>query len=147
KDKDFYPLDGRDQAYVVVDGTYTDFRQGNLRVTNSPLDVALDGPGFLEVSTPQGVRYTRQGSLKLAMDGRLVTSDGNPVLASQPGGLAAQPANAQLGKGGLTTQGGVAVGRNPAADAARFINLRDRGTRFSINESGDIYAGEELIAK
>jgi flagellar basal-body rod protein FlgG len=149
KDKDFYPLDGKDQAYVVVDGTYTDFRQGSLRTTHSPLDVALDGPGFLEVSTPQGIRYTRQGSLKLAMDGRLVTSDGNPVLASQPGGLAAQPATAQPGQGGLTTQGGVAAGRNPsAADAAgRFINLRDRGTNFSISEAGEIYAGSDLIAK
>jgi flagellar basal-body rod protein FlgF len=147
KDKEFYPLDGRDQAYVVVDGTYTDFRQGSLRVTHSPLDVALDGPGFLEVSTPNGVRYTRQGSLKLAMDGRLVTSDGNPVLSSQPGGLAAQPAIAQPGQGGLATQGGVAVGRNPAAEAARFINLRDRGTDFSINEAGELYAGGDLVAK
>jgi len=141
KDKDFYPLDGKDQAYVVVDGTYTDFRQGTLKVTNSPLDVALDGPGFLEVSTPQGVRYTRQGSLKVATDGRLVTTDGHPVLASQPGGLAAQPTNAQPG------QGGPAIGRNPAADAARFINLRDRGTHFSINEQGDIYSGDELVAR
>jgi flagellar basal-body rod protein FlgG len=142
KDKDFYPLDGKDQAYVVVDGTYTDFRQGPLRVTHSPLDVALDGPGFLEVSTPQGVRYTRQGSLKLAMDGRLVTSDGNPVLSSQPGGLA------QPGQGGLAAQGGAAAGRNPASnDAARFINLRDRGTNFSISDAGEIYAGDELVAK
>ncbi|HUP56661.1 MAG TPA: flagellar basal-body rod protein FlgF [Bdellovibrionota bacterium] len=147
KDKDFYPLDGRDQSYVVVDGTYTDFRQGNLRVTNNALDVALDGPGFLEVSTPQGVRYTRHGSLKVATDGRLVTTDGHPVLASQPGGLAAQPTNAQPGQGGPATQGGVAVGRNPAADAARFINLRDRGTHFSINDQGEIYAGGDLVAK
>jgi flagellar basal-body rod protein FlgG len=91
KDKEFYPLDGRDQSFVIVDGTFTNFKQGNLRVTNSPLDVAMDGPGFLEVSTPNGVRYTRQGSLKLAMDGRLVTNEGYPVLSSQPGGLAAQP--------------------------------------------------------
>src|SRR4051812_31287665 len=54
KDKDFYPLDGRDQSYVVLDGTHTSFRQGNLRVTQSQFDVALDGPGFLEVSTPHG---------------------------------------------------------------------------------------------
>jgi flagellar basal-body rod protein FlgG len=108
----------------------------------------MDGPGFLEISTPQGVRYTRHGSLKLAMDGRLVTTEGYPVLASQPGGLAAQPVpNAQPGQGGPQTQGGVAVGRNPAADAARFINLRDRGTNFSISDRGELYAGDELVAK
>lgn len=144
KDRDLYPLDGKDTAYVVVDGTHTSFKQGNLKVTQAPLDVALDGPGFLEVSTPNGVRYTRQGSLKVAMDGRLVTSEGHPVLASQPGGLAAaQLANSvQPGQGGLATQGGVA-----AEQTARFINLRDRGSNITINESGEIYAGEDLVGK
>ncbi|MGK5087212.1 flagellar hook-basal body complex protein, partial [Bdellovibrionota bacterium FG-2] len=78
KEKEFYLLDGKDQAMVINDGTYTNFKQGNLKVTQAPLDVALDGPGFLEVSTPAGIRYTRQGSLKMAMDGRLVTSEGYP---------------------------------------------------------------------
>lgn len=151
KEKEFYPLDGRDQAFVIVDGTYTNFKQGNLRVTNSPLDVAMDGPGFIEVSTPAGIRYTRQGSLKVAMDGRLVTNEGYPVLASQPGGLARQPAAIaqQGGQGGqdlLATQGGVAAEQAQEA-AARFINLRDRGTQFSISEQGEIYAGDQLVAK
>ena len=148
KDKDLYPLDGRDQSFVVVDGTYTNFKQGNLRVTQSPLDVALDGPGFIEVSTPSGVRYTRQGSLKVAMDGRLVTTEGYPVLASNPGGLAAaQPAPVRPSQGGLTTQGGVAVGRNPAQEAARGINLRDRTGPLAITDRGEIYSGEDLVAK
>lgn len=150
KDKDFFPIDGRDQAFVTVDGTHTNFKQGNLRVTQSPLDVAMDGPGFLEVSTPNGSRYTRQGSLKIAMDGRLVTNEGFPVLAAQPGGLAAaQPALAQpQGQGGPDangTQGRVPAGQNPQ-DAARFINLKDR-TRVQINQGGEIWAGDELIAK
>ena len=122
KDKDFYPLDGRDQSDVVVDGTYTNFKQGNLRVTQAPLDVAMDGPGFIEVSTPSGIRYTRQGSLKMSMDGTLVTSEGYPVLAAQPGGLAAAQVQ-PTGQGGPGTQGGVAAG---PVSAARFINLRAR---------------------
>jgi flagellar basal-body rod protein FlgF len=158
KDKDFYPLQGRDQSLVVVDGSYTNFRQGNLRVTRALLDLALDGPGFLEVSTPNGIRYTRQGSLKVATDGRLVTSEGHPVLAAQPGGLdSALPATAvQPSQGGQSTQGGVAAGQGAQAPAlgagtgniaARFINLRDRGTNISISDAGEIYAGEELVAK
>jgi flagellar basal-body rod protein FlgG len=150
KDKEFYPLDGRDQSFVIMDGTHTNFKQGNLRVTNSPLDVAMDGPGFIEVSTPNGVRYTRQGSLKLAMDGRLVTNDGYPVLSSQPGGLAAQAAlmaqqQQQQQQNGDTQN----ANRSPAntVDAARFINMRDRGGNFSITNSGEIYSGDQLIAK
>jgi flagellar basal-body rod protein FlgG len=150
KDKDFYPLDGRDQSFVVTDGTYTNFRQGNLKVTQAPLDVALDGPGFLEVSTPSGIRYTRQGSLKMAMDGRLVTPEGYPVLAAQPGGLAAAlPVSSvqPIGQGRPdTTQGGVAAGPGPDV-AARFINLRDRSGPLTINGAGDIYVGDQLVAK
>ena len=130
RDRDLHPLDGRDQAFVVVDGTHTNFRQGPLRVTNSPLDLALDGPGFIEVSTPNGARFTRAGSFKLAADGKLVTTDGYPVLASQAGGLAATPGAA-----------------GAPGDAARFINLRDRGTNLSVTQAGEIFAGDELVAK
>jgi flagellar basal-body rod protein FlgG len=163
KDKEFYPIDGRDQAFVVVDGTYTNFRQGNLRVTQSPLDVAMDGPGFLEVSTPNGIRYTRQGSLKMAMDGRLVTSEGYPVLSTQPGGLApalpASPVQPQDQGRSPATQGGVAAGQgdfqprsgetmgNSAEVAGRFINLRDRTGPLTINAAGEIYSGDELVGK
>ena len=127
KDKDFYPLDGRDQSSVVMDGTHTSFKQGSLRVTQAPLDVAMDGPGFLEVNTPDGVRFTRQGSLKVAADGRLVNSQGYPVLS-----------NAQ----DLAKPPGVA-----GDVAGRFINLRDRGSHFTISGQGELYAGDELVAK
>jgi flagellar basal-body rod protein FlgG len=149
KNRDLYPLDGRDQAFVVVDGTHTNYRQGNLRVTNSPLDVAIDGPGFLEVSTPNGSRFTRQGSLKMAMDGRLVTSEGYPVLASQPGGLAAANSATTLGKNDQLGQGRLpaSAGDQGGSAAARFINLRDRGSNISITAAGEIYAGGDLVAK
>jgi len=151
KDKDFYPLDGKDQAFVVVDGTYANFRPGHLKITNSALDAAIEGPGFFEVSTPSGIRYTRQGSFKVATDGRLVTTEGFPVLASQPGGLAADnPNTAQLvnqlqsGQGRLETQGGVAT---EAGLAARFINLKDANGKVGISPNGEIYSGTELVAK
>src|SRR5690606_3585234 len=102
KDRDLYPLDGRDQSFVVTDGNYINFRPGHLKVTHHPFDFALEGPGFFEVNTPSGIRYTRHGGFKLTADGLLVTSQGYPVLAAQPGGLAnALPASlaAQPGPG------------------------------------------------
>ena len=150
-DKDLNPLDGRDQSFVVVHGTSTNFRPGSLRVTNQQLDMAVDGPGFFEVSTPSGIRFTRHGSFKLSTDGRLVTSEGFPVLTSQPGGMAAQIpntaqplANAQPGQGGPETQGGVAAGQGVGA---RFINLRDAKGRVSISPKGEVFSGETLIGK
>lgn len=76
----FYDMQGTDKSFVDVTGTFTDFTQGPLKPTNNPLDLALEGKGFFEVLTPQGVRYTRKGTLTLSNDGKLVTSDGFPVL-------------------------------------------------------------------
>jgi flagellar basal-body rod protein FlgG len=43
----FYDMNGGDNAYVNPAGSYTNFEQGGLRATGSPLDFALDGKGFL----------------------------------------------------------------------------------------------------
>ena len=153
RDRDLVPTEGMDGSHVAIDGTYTSFKSGNLKVTQNPLDFALDGPGFFEVSTPSGIRYTKQGSFKVATDGRLVTSEGYPVLASQPGGIASTQTTgttAQPGPGGLSTQGRVvASAEQQAADiAARFINVRDQGSgQLSSSESGQLYLGDKPIAK
>ncbi len=50
---------------------------GELKQTNRPLDVAIEGRGFFQVRTPDGgLAYTRAGSLKLNAEGKLVTGDG-----------------------------------------------------------------------
>jgi flagellar basal-body rod protein FlgF len=118
KDKDLYPLEGRDQAFVIVNGTHTNFKTGGIKVTDNPLDLALNGPGFFEVSTPKGIRYTKAGSFKMANDGKLVTTDGNPVLASGEG--------------------------DPSG---RQINLSDRQGSVHINSLGEIYMNDELVSK
>lgn len=63
----------------IVFRTQPDFSQGQLARTDRPLDLALSGPGFLQVDTPNGPRYTRNGSLSLTGEGQLVTREGWPV--------------------------------------------------------------------
>lgn len=58
----------------------TDLKQGSFRDTGRPLDVSLDGPGFLVVQTERGERLTRGGSLKLDAQGVLVDSQGDALL-------------------------------------------------------------------
>ena len=60
----------------------TDLTQGPLQTTGDPLDVALNGPGFLAVATGSGVRYTRDGQLMIDARGRLCTDTGNLVLGT-----------------------------------------------------------------
>lgn len=79
----FYPLNGADKSYVDSAGTSTNFSQGSLKITNNPFDFALEGDGFFEVLTPNGIRYTRNGSFTRSPEGRLVTKQGHPVLMEQ----------------------------------------------------------------
>ncbi|SDE43566.1 flagellar basal-body rod protein FlgG [Paracoccus isoporae] len=54
--------------------------QGALSATGGDLDLAIDGPGYIEVTLPSGLpAYTRDGALKRSPDGLIVTSDGYPV--------------------------------------------------------------------
>jgi flagellar basal-body rod protein FlgF/flagellar basal-body rod protein FlgG len=67
-------------SFVVDRGTYRDFSQGATEETKNPLDVAIDGNGFLVVQTAGGERYTRNGALQINAQGQLITADGNLVL-------------------------------------------------------------------
>lgn len=69
-----------DRRYADPEGSHTDFSPGSVVSTGNPLDVALLGDGFLVVQSPGGVRFTRQGNLKLDTEGNLVTSGGLAVL-------------------------------------------------------------------
>ena len=60
--------------------TVRNFSEGNLRNTNSPLDLAVEGNGFFQISLPGGeTGYTRAGALHLSAEGQLVTADGFSV--------------------------------------------------------------------
>src|SRR5580692_6380061 len=66
---------------VMPAATYRINSQGNLTVTNNPLDLAINGLGYLQVQLPDGTTaYTRAGSLQLNQTGQLVTADGYTIL-------------------------------------------------------------------
>jgi flagellar basal-body rod protein FlgF/flagellar basal-body rod protein FlgG len=83
---------GRDRrlSFVQDRATFHDFAQGPLEQTKNPLDVALDGGGFLVVQTPAGERYTRDGSLQINNQGQLVNASGYQVLGNN-GPITFQP--------------------------------------------------------
>lgn len=54
----------------------TDYSQGSVQITSKPYDIAINGDGFIPVTSPTGeVQYTRDGSLKISKDGYLTTND------------------------------------------------------------------------
>jgi flagellar basal-body rod protein FlgG len=57
--------------------TARNFATGNLRSTGSPLDMAIEGNGFFQVSLPDGTTaYTRSGAFHMDAQGLLVTAEG-----------------------------------------------------------------------
>lgn len=76
------PQDSLKEVSFVRDwGVVRDMTSGPLMQTESPLDISVEGEGFLVVRTPEGERYTRDGHLKLDASGKVVNSDGYPVLS------------------------------------------------------------------
>lgn len=67
-------------SFTIDRATYTDFKEGAFATTNNPLDVAIDGDGWLTLQGPDGPVYTRDGRLRRDQQGQLVGVDGHPVL-------------------------------------------------------------------
>ncbi|MFO0611640.1 MAG: flagellar hook-basal body complex protein [Polyangiaceae bacterium] len=63
-----------------VASTTRAFSQGAIQQTGNPLDLAIEGAGFIAVTRGDGsTAYSRSGSLSLDATGQVVTRDGLPV--------------------------------------------------------------------
>ncbi len=103
----------------VEAGTKVDFSTGDLVSTGNELDAAINGQGFFAIQTPNGVRYTRNGSFSLNAGGELVTQDGMPVLNSS-----GSPINAGHGKVAIQDGGSVTVDGNETAKL-KIVNFKE----------------------
>jgi flagellar basal body rod protein FlgG len=112
----------------------TDLQQGNVRETGRPLDLALEGPGYFVVGTPQGERLTRGGSMHLDADGRLTDLHGNPVLG-EDGPIVLNGTNVEVQQDGLLVEDGAAVAQLRLVDVDDPKSLRKEGYgRFVSSE-------------
>ena len=98
---------------------------GSLISTGMPLDVAVNGEGFIAVQDVDGSEaYTRNGNLEVTEQGLLVTSNGNPVLGE--GGPITLTAydNLQIGSDGTITVMpiGQAGGETAVLDRIKLVN-------------------------
>ncbi|MFO7976024.1 MAG: flagellar hook-basal body protein [Candidatus Hydrogenedentota bacterium] len=67
--------------------TFTDVQGGNIVATEDPLNIALQGPGYIGIETPQGERFTRNGKLAIDANGLLTTPDGYHVQSVNGGAI------------------------------------------------------------
>jgi flagellar hook protein FlgE len=78
---------------VDASSTHTRFRQGELRDTGNPLDIAIDGSGFLILRQDGENYYTRAGQLEFNHDGLLVDRTTGGSVQSLTGSLLLQDIN------------------------------------------------------
>jgi flagellar basal-body rod protein FlgF len=161
KPEDFYRSYNAEDSFVKVDGTYTIHEQGQLTPTGNSFDNALNGPGFFEVLTPNGVRFSRKGAFSISNEGKLVTdqgylvlSKGAPPVAGPDGSLnlASTPESRAISVGGnkfsISLDGQVFSGNNKVADLAltEFTDihaLKKEGNSLFINpDQKNIKVGE-----
>jgi flagellar basal-body rod protein FlgF len=71
----------RATSYVLDYGAIHDTGMGAFQPTGNPLDVMIEGPGYLTVEAPGGgTAYTRAGFVKVLPSGDLATSGGRRLL-------------------------------------------------------------------
>ena len=113
--------------------TSSDYTVGNLRQTGNSFDVAIDGPGFFVVGTPNGERYTRGGSLRIDTKHQLVDTDGRPLLGVKKGGpLTLMDGPVEIDRSGNVTQNGQVVDQLRMEAAPTGVDLQREGESLWI---------------
>jgi flagellar basal-body rod protein FlgF len=72
--------DGDSLSMAAARVKKTSDAQGILTQTGNPLDLAIEGPGYFQVDTPNGLRLSRAGAFNVDSVGDIVSSDGHRVL-------------------------------------------------------------------
>ncbi len=99
-------------AYVTQGATYISRVAGPVTQTGNPLDVAVQGTGWLAIQTPGGTAYTRDGRLQMMPNGELQTLNGYPVLDAGGAAMLLQSDGGapNIAADGMITQNGRQVG-------------------------------------
>jgi len=93
--------------YGLLGGDHLSSAQGPLQSTGNPLDLAIQGEGYFQIQTSNGIRFTRDGSFHRAQNGQLVTSAGEPVLSAAGKAIPVPPGEVSVGAdGSLSVDGG-----------------------------------------
>lgn len=125
------------------------FSAGELKKTDSPMDIAITGEGFIEVVLPDGgSAYTRNGSLQVTRDGMLATADG--YLLRQHIQLPADTMTVQVDGGGKFLAS-VPNEKNPVEagqlELVRFVNPAGLSALGDNLYAATENAGEPVIGK
>ena len=144
------------RVYATASIAGWDQSQGALQTTNVPLDVAVQGQGYIAVQGPNGQEaYTRNGDLHLTPEGLLVTSTGQAVLGDN-GPISLPPSSSiKIGEDGTITvlpfgapaQSLATVGRIKLVNPPPDTLVRQGGGLFQLAAAGTDTAPADATVK
>ena len=135
-DREFYGLyaaaeNERGSTMPLIERPWIDFSQGAIHPTGNPLDLAVSGRGFFAVDGPAGPLYTRNGSFRLAPDGRVVTAEGYAVRGAGGTPLVLDGARAiDIAPDGTVRQEGAEAGRFELVEFAGAEGIAKQGHNY-----------------
>jgi flagellar basal-body rod protein FlgF len=117
--------DDTTRTFVLSSTPGADYTPGPIQQTGNPLDVAIQGPGWLSLQTADGNEaYTRAGNLHIDENGQLVNATNQVVLGN--GGPVSVPPGAQITIGKDGTVSALTPGDPPTAvvtvDQLKLVN-------------------------
>ncbi|HVY17756.1 MAG TPA: flagellar hook-basal body complex protein [Rhodopila sp.] len=103
------PQGSKPTIYPQDRATWRETQPGTVTHTGNPYDLAITGDGYFSISTPNGVRLTRDGRFGLMPDGTIADSAGNALLGTDGRPIQLSPSDTQVhiaGDGTISTENG-----------------------------------------
>jgi flagellar hook protein FlgE len=99
------------------------FGQGNVSVTNNPLDIAISGQGFYQMDNNGSVSYSRNGQFQLDKNGFIINAQGHKLT-----GFAADPVTGSISLGSAVPLqvSTISLTPRPSSTATVGLNLDSR---------------------
>ncbi len=133
------PRHDPDKLSLVQDyGQWQTTSPGPAQFTGGTLDVALSGPGFMNVTTPGGeVMYTRAGNFTTNSQNQLVTASGM-VVAGNGGAITIPPdaTDIKITDDGDVTANGNVIGQIAMTEFDNLQQLKPQGNGLYSGEGG-----------
>ncbi|HTX74830.1 MAG TPA: flagellar basal-body rod protein FlgF [Terracidiphilus sp.] len=122
--------------FGLLGGDQLSMAQGAIGPTGNPLDLAIEGQGFFMVQTPNGLRYTRDGSFHRTQSGQLVTKAGDPVLTAAGQPILIPPGEVSVGADGSISVAGGVVAQVGILTFPEGTQLTPEGTNRYVAPAG-----------
>lgn len=122
---------------VQTASTLKVFTTGEFENTGRPLDVSIEGDGFIQVQVGDGsIRYTRDGSLRMDADGNLVTASGYMIQPSIT--IPSNATSIQVGRDGTVSV--MLPGQDTPSQVGQLQLARFTNPSGLSSEGGNLYS-------